>query len=151
MAATLIVLRSKDSLSALPCTDSTTSCQDVPYSFGNCYVYNMFAWTLPFFFGLHFTYMDALKLPSFNLVPSKMRSWSKSNWVIFVLILLFVGWTLGSLIYFYIKAKVILYYLALLVALVLVFAIPAFVFRHTHELHVHHYNIGMVFVILIGY
>jgi hypothetical protein len=29
--------------------------------------------------------------------------------------------------------------------------VPAYVLRKTHHVHVHHYNIGMIFVVLIAY
>ena len=31
------------------------------------------------------------------------------------------------------------------------FALPALLLRKTHVLHIHHYNVGMVFVIMIAY
>ena len=35
--------------------------------------------------------------------------------------------------------------------IVLVFLVPALLLRKTHVLHIHHYNVGMVFVVMIAY
>lgn len=108
-------------------------------------------WVVPYFVGLHFTYFDKLKLSGFNIVPSKMRRWPLKNWLIFGIVCFLLLWEVIGLAYFYIKAKVLGYYCAAAFLIVAAVAIPAWLLKTTHELHIHHYNIGMAFVVLIGY
>ena len=108
-------------------------------------------WVAPYFVGLHFTYFDKLKLNGFNIVPSKMSRWPAKNWLIFFVLCLLSLWVLIGLGYFYIEAKVLSYYCAAALIIMAAIAIPAWLLKTTHELHIHHYNIGMAFVVLIGY
>jgi hypothetical protein len=151
LLSTVIVLRGKTSLSSLPCLPESVSCQGVPYSLNNSFAYNMLAWTFPFFIGLHFTYSDKLKMGGFNIQPSRMRRFGADKWALFFGICIFTIWIIGGLCWFYIKAAVLWYYLGFMLAIALSFTLPAVVLRRSHELHIHHYNIGMIFVLLIGY
>jgi len=101
--------------------------------------------------GLHFTYFDLLDLHGFNLVPSRMARWPAKFWIVFILLTLIPVTVIGFLLYYYIKAEVLLYYGIATAVIILAYAIPAWVLCKTHELHVHHYNFAMAFVILIGF
>ena len=101
--------------------------------------------------GLHFTYFDKLDMQGFNLVPSKMASWPLRFWIVFI-VLCFVPLTvIGFLLYFYIKAEILLYYGLATLLIILAYAVPALILCKTHEVHVHHYNFASAFVVLIGY
>lgn len=147
----MIVLRGKNSLSALDCKPENVSCHGVPYSFKQCLVYDICLWALFFFVGLHFTYLDKLKLNGFNLIPSKMRTWSAKNWAVFGAVCLFALWVVIGLGYFYAKAQVLVYYCGAAILIVASVGFTAWLLKSTHEVHIHHYNIGMAFVVLIGY
>jgi len=101
--------------------------------------------------GLHFTFMKLLNLKGFNLTPHLMREWPTKNWVVFwINVVIAVSFTI-YLTYRYIESDVwIMYLIALILVLTLIF-LPAYLFRKTHCLHVHHYNFGMIWVFLVGY
>jgi len=147
----IVVLRTPTSLSSLPCTAGSTSCAGRPYSWSNCYIYNVIAWNGGYLFGLCMTYFKLLNLKGFNLVPGQMKRWPAKNWLIFLIGKIIALIVIITLSIKYIKAGVQYYYLALLVLIVCGVLIPAIILRKTYSLHVHHYNVGMFFIILICY
>lgn len=80
-----------------------------------------------------------------------MREWPLVNWVWFCGLFMIKLAYIIALGYYYTLASVQFYYLGLAVLIMASFAIPALLLRKTHVLHIHHYNVGMVFVILIAY
>ena len=55
------------------------------------------------------------------------------------------------LTYLYVEAGVTWYYGLILISTILFFTVPTYILRKTHELHVHHTNIGMFFALMLGY
>jgi hypothetical protein len=58
---------------------------------------------------------------------------------------------LGYIITMYYFCGVLWYYVGFLALIILGFAVPTFVLRKTHKLHVHHYTVGMVIIAMLGY
>jgi len=101
--------------------------------------------------GLHFTFMKLLNLKGFNLTPHRMREWPAKNWIVFwVNVAIAVCFSI-YLIGCYIDADLWIIYLCALVFVLTLIFLPAYLFRNSHCLHVHHYNFGMIWVFLIGY
>lgn len=150
-AGSIIMLRSKDNQSSKICEIDDISCAGKPYSWLNCYIYDVCAWNVGYMIGLHFTFTKFLNLKGFNLRPDRMREWPAKNWVFFWVNIAFaVSFTI-YLVICYIEADLwIIYLVAMILLLTLVF-LPAYLFRKTHCLHFHHYNLGMLWVFLIGY
>lgn len=97
------------------------------------------------------TYFKLLELREFNLVPAQMKKWPLVNWVVFwinVGIALSILTVLGIC---YTEAKVQWYYLGLFFLIMACIVLPGLIWRKTHHVHVHHYNVGMIFLVLIAY
>lgn len=147
----LVVLRTPSSLSSLPCIDDSLSCQGKPFTWNSCFVYNVVAWNGGYLYGLCMTYFKLLGLKDFNLVPSKMKRWPLVNWVVFLIGKAIALCLLGYLIYCYIQAGVQYIYLAVFLLIICGVLVPALILRKTYWLHVHHYNVGMFFLVLVCY
>ena len=147
----MIMLRHKDSVSSAQCELNSISCQGKPYTRFNSLIFNVFAWNGGFILGLQMTYTKLMKLKSFNLVPSKMKSWSRVNWLVFFIALVIVLGLIAKLGYSYMLADVQWYYFGLIILIIAMLFIPAFLFRKTRYLHLHHYNLGMILFVLIAY
>lgn len=57
----------------------------------------------------------------------------------------------GYMIYAYIISGVWWIYVSLLFGIILVMVLITVATKKTHHLHVHHYTVGMILVLLIGY
>lgn len=58
---------------------------------------------------------------------------------------------LGYLLAVYILDKYIGWYVLWFVIIILFFVVVTLALRKTHHIHVHHYTIGMVLIVLVGY
>lgn len=80
-----------------------------------------------------------------------MRAWPTTNWFVFFFCLFVAISIITTMGFYYSKAGIEWYYLGLLFAILGLLFIPAYVMQETHVVHVHHYNIGMIFLVLIAY
>ena len=71
--------------------------------------------------------------------------------VLFVVMICAAVGLIGLLAYLYYVAGVIWLYAGFLCLVVLFFTVPTLCLRKTHELHIHHTNIGMILATLLGY
>jgi len=98
-------------------------------------------------------------MKEFTLEPAKMIAWCKDPklCVLWLVIFGILFGTLGVNIYFlysYYKAEVLMRYVFLGVGLIVVFGIVSLIFitcRKTHRLHLHHYTVGALALLFIGY
>jgi len=86
---------------------------------------------------------------SFN--PEFIKKWPKVLYFIALAVLGIVLAVLAYLIAVYILDKYIGWYILWFVIIVLFFVIVTLVLRKTHHIHIHHYTIGMVLIVLVGY
>jgi hypothetical protein len=149
VTSTMMVLRSKDSLSDLACSEQSDSCVGRPFSWYDCYKCNVFAWTGGYVYGLCITYWKLCKLKNFHLVPSQMRLWSYTNWSVFSAVLSIALAATFVSAYCYVQAGLFIVYSLLLLLFFVYLAVRAYLQHDTHTLHVHHYNIGMLFLVMI--
>lgn len=80
-----------------------------------------------------------------------MKIWTAKLWLVFVGAIVII---LGIVAYFtwvYVVADVIWQYCIFFVAICSVLGVISLILRKSHSIHIHHYNIGMVAVALIGY
>ena len=147
----IIVLRSPTSLSSKICEVDDKHCMDKPYSLTNCFLFDVCCWSIGYQIGLHFTFFKYMRLKGFNLVPHQMKEWPAKNWIFFCCCAVFVIGVVATLIYHYVMSKVALYYLCAILLIIALILIPAILLRKTMYVHVHHYNFGMLWVVLIGY
>jgi len=80
-----------------------------------------------------------------------MKTWNLTLWVVFALILCVCVYIANFVIHSYLKAGVLRRYLFLLASIIFYFTIASVVWRGDYELHLHHYTVGMVAVIMLGY
>ena len=80
-----------------------------------------------------------------------MANFTCHHWVLLATLIVVVVGVAGYLIYLYLLAGVIWVYAGILLVIALFFTIPTCVLSKTHDLHVHHTNIGMVIITILGY
>ena len=80
-----------------------------------------------------------------------MREWPWINWAVFSGVFMIFLAIVVSLGYFYAIASVCYFYLGLAILILASLFVPACLFRKSHVMHIHHYNVGMIFVIMIAY
>ncbi|PRP79348.1 hypothetical protein PROFUN_12949 [Planoprotostelium fungivorum] len=110
------------------------------------FVYNYFFYIVPFFLGLHFTYLDYLPLMGeFVINTESIKRFKKGHWII--------GASLSSLILFLLSYHVWLFifhhtwkiYLPVFFGLLVSFVLRVFIHtRRGGTIHVHHFQIGAV-------
>ena len=86
---------------------------------------------------------------SFN--PEFIKKWPKVLYLIALAVLAIILAVLGYLLAVYIIDKYIGWYVLWFVIIILFFVIVTLVLRKTHHIHIHHYTIGMVLIVLVGY
>ena len=80
-----------------------------------------------------------------------MKTWNVTLWVIFALILCVVVYVSNHDITSYYKAGVLKRYLCLLALIVFFFTIASVVWMGDYEMHLHHYTVGMVALVMLGF
>jgi uncharacterized membrane protein len=80
-----------------------------------------------------------------------MQHWGPSLVLLSLIVLLLILGVISYLVVVYMVAGVLWYYLGVFLLILLMFAVPFLWLRQSHDFHVHHYNIGMVIVVLVGY
>lgn len=86
---------------------------------------------------------------SFN--PEFIKKWPKILYFIALGVLCIVLAVLAYFIAVYIIDKYIGWYILWFFIIILFFVVVTLALRKTHHIHVHHYTIGMVLILLIGY
>ena len=59
--------------------------------------------------------------------------------------------TVSYMTYLYVKAGVGWWYTIIIISTALFFTVPTYILRNTHDLHIHHTNIGMFLTLIFGY
>ena len=90
-------------------------------------------------------------MQQFSLNPEFIKKWPKILYFIAVGVVVIVLAVLGYLLAVYILDRYIYWYLIWFAIIVLFFVLVTLALKKTHHIHVHHYTIGMVLVVLIGY
>ena len=80
-----------------------------------------------------------------------MKTWNITLWLIFASILGMVVYVANHVITSYYKAGVLWRYLCLMAMIVFIFTIVSVVWINDYQMHLHHYTVGMVAVVLLGY
>ena len=80
-----------------------------------------------------------------------MKTWNITLWVIFASILALVVYVANHVIISYYKAGVLWRYLCLMAMIFFFFVIASVIWINDYEIHLHHYTVGMVAVILLGF
>jgi len=86
---------------------------------------------------------------SFN--PEFIRQWTPIVYFAAACCLLLILGVLGYLIAIYVISGVIYWYMGWFALIIFFFVAVTIYLKKTHHLHVHHYTIGMVIIVLIGY
>ena len=90
-------------------------------------------------------------MKKFVLSPAAMKEWPKILWVVFISIIVLGLGIFGYFIYAYIRAGVIFWYMGWCVLIALFFVLKTVILKKTHYVHMHHYTVGMVVILTIGY
>ena len=80
-----------------------------------------------------------------------MKTWGILLWSICVTLFLIIIGILGYLIAMYISCGFIWVYVIGLAVIILTFVIVTLYLKKTHNLHIHHYTIGMILIVMLGY
>jgi len=80
-----------------------------------------------------------------------MKTWNITLWIIFASILGLVVYVSNHVITSYHKAGVLWRYLCLIAMIVFFFTISSVLWIRDYEMHLHHYTVGMVAVIMLGF
>jgi hypothetical protein len=121
------------------------------YPWYNCFMYNLFAWTTAYYVGLQFTHFDKGIMTQFVLKPEKIKKWPLTLWIIAAVIGCLALAIVGYMIYAYVRAGVWYWYIAWTALVLLTFVLITVIFRKHYSLHMHHYTVGMIVIVLIGY
>ena len=120
------------------------------FSEWDCIWYNFGLWTVGYVLGLEFTYMDGGIMKGFVLNPAYIRLWSKKMWMIASLILFVTLGMLGYIFYIWYTVDLLWFPFAVLGLWAIFFVSGTLITKNTHDFHLHHYNVGMIFVTLLG-
>ena len=114
--------------------------------------YNFLFYTIAYVIGCNFTHLDKIPIfRNFTLTCDDMKNWTKQQWIIFAALIIFIGVNVVYLFYLYHLAKIMKFYILLLIATVLFFVGGTYYYRKTKNLHVHHYVVGCLVVMFSGY
>ena len=123
-----------------------------------CYVYSKFemfvynyAYLLVYFIGLNFTHLDNPPFNQFTLEWDVMKNWPWYLWAVFVMLCLFLLSNIAYLLRLYYASEVLPQYLLLVAAIPTFFIVVTKYYGDRRKLHIHHYVIGFVVVMLAGY
>lgn len=142
--SSIIVLRADTDI-------ASTGDDDYRYPWWNCFMFNAFAWQIAYFIGLQFTHFDKGPMVHFVLTPDKIKKWPKILFVISGVILILALAILGYMIYAYWISGMFFYYLAWCFIIMAIFGLITCCVRKTHKVHMHHYTVGMIVILTIGY
>ena len=143
IASAMLVLRSPH--------DKASTQGSEPYSDLDCFLYNQLLWTPAYLLGLQFTHLDHGEMKGFRMTYEEISKQTRFLRVLFILMIAFTISVLVFLTYLYLSAGIEWFYASVLVLTILFFTIPTYLLRETHDLHVHHTNIGMWAAIMLGY
>ena len=121
------------------------------YPWWHVFLYNLFAWTLPYYVGLQFTHFDKGVMTKFVLKPEKMKTWPKILWIIFVSIIVLALAIVGYMIYAYIMADRWWQYIVWTLVVILGFVGITVACSKCYSIHMHHYTVGCIVIVLLGY
>jgi hypothetical protein len=98
----VVQLRAPFDLKDVPCTSIDIICHIKPFSFWNCYSWNLFLWYTAYLLGLHFTYLDKGILDDFSLSEKSIKKWTAFHWLSLAGILIFAILSLAYVVRLYI-------------------------------------------------
>ena len=90
-------------------------------------------------------------MQGFVMTPDSIKRQGCFLRTVFIAMICAAFGLIGYLTYIYYIAGVIWFYAAFLVLTVLFFVLPTICLRKSHELHIHHTNIGMILATFLGY
>ena len=143
MTSAMLVLRSPEDLSQTEGSE--------PYSKLNCLLYNQLLWTPAYLLGLQFTHLDHGEMKGFRMTYDEISKQTPFLRGLFIFLITFTISTLVFFTYLYMQAGIEWFYASILILTILVFTVPTYLLRDTHNLHIHHTNIGMWAAIMCGY
>lgn len=108
-------------------------------------------WCVAFLVGLQFTHLDSGIMQQFVLTLSAMQTWPVALWVFFFTIIVSILAVGILVIRQYQKAGILKIYLVLFNLIILGFAGITFLLGSSYQVHIHHYTVGMLFVVLLAY
>ena len=85
------------------------------------------------------------------LHPSYIKKWSCTLWLVFVTVIAFFLSIIVYLAIKYVQLSIGWYYLGAFAIISLLFVANTWCKRSTHDIHVHHYLVGMLLIPMIGY
>jgi len=87
----------------------------------------------------------------FVLTPEAIKKWPKILFVISGVILVLAFAILGYMMYAYWISGVFFYYMGWCFLILGLFALITCCLRKTHKVHMHHYTVGMIVILTLGY
>ena len=115
------------------------------YTFLEVFKYNILFWTLPFFFGLNFTHLDKGPLNKFSLDPKDMKTWGIGLWILFICMILLLGFIVTLIFSAYYAMGILSYYIAYAIALFTLMAWKTKIAKSKGKnIHIHHYTLALI-------
>jgi len=109
--------------------------------------YNSIFFILPFYVGLHVTYLDKnlfLRAVGDKLVvPSRWKTYTRTEISALAVLLVFLSFVTAIQLALLAIDGLLVWYLVSYVFVMMVVGLVSFLIRRTHELHVHHYLFGL--------
>jgi len=123
---------------------------DLKYSGMQYYViYDGLCYVIPFFLGLHFTYLDYFPfLQMIVLQKEALKKLSKKHWIFLCVAIISSSFLIAFHVYLLVITGLILYYGIVMVTVILGIGITFYFQRHSSYLHLHHYQLAAIFIIL---
>lgn len=122
-------------------------------SFWEIFLRNYIFFVIPYVFGLNFTHMDDIEFfKTFTLTWSEMKDWDFLHWLVFIVLIGFIGVNLILLYAYYAACSKyrFFFYIILISSIVLYFAIKSYIVRGKQHFHLHHYALMMIIIPNIG-
>lgn len=115
-------------------------------SLGVLVLYDYCAWTTAFWLGINWSHLDVKCLRKFTLNFNEMRVWPCQLWLLFVVAVLLLFGAAGYEMYLLYDRGLLYYELIGYGAFCVLIFLIWLCIRHTHEFHLHHYQLFAVIV-----
>jgi hypothetical protein len=96
--------------------------------------------------GIHFNYLDVGMLQKLSLSSHHIMQWGREIWGIFIAICVIVVGLLSLMVNEIIILGRLGIYIGIYSVIILIIAIIGMMLRNTHEIHFHHYILGVLFL-----
>jgi uncharacterized membrane protein YccC len=101
--------------------------------------------------GLSFTFFDKGPMQKMSFNPQFIRTWTPLLFFFAFCLSMVISGVLGYAIAVYVLDGMIGWYIGWFVLIIAFFITVTLCLRKTHHIHVHHYTIGLVLILMFGY